>query len=261
MKDRFNAIEKITFAATLLAIAVVLGTITKTIRIPHLSFLSFSFTPAIVVFASLCLGPIYGAVVGGLADLIPAFIYPTGAYNFLLTIVFILLGIFPWFMEKLTKRVRSFFPFTYVTCGLLLAIFGLECYFFYGTDLLNKRLSYYGEYAKVILLCLSALMDAICVVGLLLTERYYKKRGGQVSSLPKPGEISFFSFFLVIILLIFLKGAAYYFYFIVIGSTSYSVDYWLIVSMLTISAPLDLLFISLSVPWMLFFVNRHHSSR
>mgnify|MGYP003480597658 CR=1 FL=1 len=43
MSRRFNSIEKITLAATLLAIAVVLGTITKTIRIPHLSFLSFSF--------------------------------------------------------------------------------------------------------------------------------------------------------------------------------------------------------------------------
>ena len=92
MSRRFNSIEKITLAATLLAIAVVLGTITKTIRIPHLSFLSFSFTPALVVFASLCLGPVYGAVVGGLSDLIPAFLYPTGAYNFLLTIVFVFIA-------------------------------------------------------------------------------------------------------------------------------------------------------------------------
>lgn len=261
MNRRFNSIEKITFAATLLAIAVVLGTITKTIRIPHLSFLSFSFTPAIVIFASLCLGPIYGAVVGGLADLIPAFLSPTGAYNFLLTIVFVLLGILPWLLEKLTKRIRSFFPFTYATCGLLLLLFALECYFFYGTDLLNKRLSYYGEYAKVVLLCLSAVTDIICIVGLFLTDRYFKKKGEQVSSLPKSGEVAFFSFFLEIALMVFLKGLAYYFYFIVIGSTSYSIDYWLIISMLVISAPLDLLFISLSVPWMLFFVNRYHASK
>ena len=245
MSRRFNSIEKITLAATLLAIAIVLGTITKTIRIPHLSFLSFSFTPAIVIFSSLCLGPLYGALVGGLSDLIPAFLYPTGAYNFLLTIVFVLLGIFPWLLEKLTKRIRSFFPFGYLTCGLLAILFALECYFFYGTDLLNKRLSYFGEYAKVILLCLSALTDIICVVGLLLSERYYKRKKEGLSSLPGAGEVSFISFFLELILLVFLKGLAYYLYFIVISSTSYRVDYWLIVSMLVISAPLDLLFISL----------------
>ncbi|HBE99039.1 MAG TPA: hypothetical protein DDW18_03285 [Firmicutes bacterium] len=261
MSRRFNSIEKITLAATLLAIAIVLGTITKTIRIPHLSFLSFSFTPAIVIFSSLCLGPLYGALVGGLSDLIPAFLYPTGAYNFLLTIVFVLLGIFPWLLEKLTKRIRSFFPFGYLTCGLLAILFALECYFFYGTDLLNKRLSYFGEYAKVILLCLSALTDIICVVGLLLSERYYKRKKEGLSSLPGAGEVSFISFFLELILLVFLKGLAYYLYFIVISSTSYRVDYWLIVSMLVISAPLDLLFISLSVPWMLFFVNRYHASK
>lgn len=261
MSRRFNSIEKITLAATLLAIAIVLGTITKTIRIPHLSFLSFSFIPAIVIFSSLCLGPLYGALVGGLSDLIPAFLYPTGAYNFLLTIVFVLLGIFPWLLEKLTKRIRSFFPFGYLTCGLLAILFALECYFFYGTDLLNKRLSYFGEYAKVILLCLSALTDIICVVGLLLSERYYKRKKEGLSSLPGAGEVSFISFFLELILLVFLKGLAYYLYFIVISSTSYRVDYWLIVSMLVISAPLDLLFISLSVPWMLFFVNRYHASK
>lgn len=244
----------------LLAVSVILGSITKMISIPHLSFISISFTPAIVVFASLVLGPVYGAVVGGLSDLIPALIMPTGAYNFLLTIVFVLLGIFPWLLEKLTKKIRNFFPFTYVVIFLLLCVLGAETYFFYGTNILDQRLSYYSPYVKIIILCLSVLMDGITIVGLILSDRYYKKKKEQFQNLPKPGEIAFISFFLIIGLLVFLKGLAYYLYFIVISSTGYRVSYEVIVSMLVIAAPLDILLIDVIVPsLLLIFQKKNHT--
>lgn len=93
MNRRFTEIEKVSYSALLTAIAVVLGSVSKFIVIPHFgSFLSFSFTPSIVLFASLALGPVYGAIVGALADFLPAMLVPTGAYNFLLTITYALLG-------------------------------------------------------------------------------------------------------------------------------------------------------------------------
>ncbi len=256
MKKEFKQVEKVTLAAMLLAVSVILGMFTKMISIPHLSFISISFTPAIVVFASLVLGPIYGAVVGGLADLIPALIMPTGAYNFLLTIVFILLGIFPWLMEKITKKIRNNFPFTYVVIFLLLCVLGTEIYFFYGTDILDKRLSYYTPYIKIIILCLSAFMDIVTIVGLILSDKYYKNKQEKFSSMPKPGELAFISFFLVVGLLVFLKGLAYYLYFILISSTGYKVAYEVIVSMLCISAPLDILLIDAIVPALLLLYSK-----
>ncbi len=248
MSKELKRIEKITLSAMLLAVSVILGSITKMISIPHLSFISISFTPMIVVFASLTLGPIYGAVVGGLADLLPAFIMPTGAYNFLLTIVYVLLGIFPWLLEKLTKRMRNFFPFIYVTIFLIALLLGLEIYFFYGTDILDKRLSYYSPYVKIIILSISALMDIATSLGLIFAERYHKKKNTSFLDSPKPSEIAFISFFLEITLLVLLRGLAYYLYFIVISSTGYRVAYELIISMLCISAPLDILLISFLLP-------------
>ncbi len=261
MNKEFKQVEKVTLAAMLLAVSVILGSITKMISIPHLSFISISFTPAIVVFASLVLGPIYGAVVGGLSDLIPALIMPTGAYNFLLTIVFVLLGILPWLLEKLTKKIRNFFPFTYVVIFLLLCVLGTEAYFFYGTNILDQRLSYYSPYVKIIILCLSALMDGITIVGLILSDRYYKKKKERFQNLPKPGEIAFISFFLVIGLLVFLKGLAYYLYFIVISSTGYRVSYEVIVSMLVIAAPLDILLIDVIVPSLLLIFRKKTNTK
>lgn len=247
MNKELKQIEKITLSAMLLAISVILGSITKMISIPHLSFISISFTPTIVIFASLTLGPIYGAIIGGLADLLPAFIMPTGAYNFLLTIVYVLLGIFPWLIEKLTKRIRKFFPFSIVTICLIFLVLALEIYFFYGTDILDKRLSYYSPYVKIIILSISVLMDIATSIALILTDYHFKKKGKDLS-LPSPSEIAFISFFLEITLLVLLRGLAYYLYFIVISSTGYQVAYELIISMLCISAPLDILLISFLIP-------------
>lgn len=261
MSKSFSNVEKITFSAMLIAIAVALGMISKFISIPHLGFITFSFTPTIVVFASLCLGPFYGAIVGALADLLPAFLYPTGAYNFILTIIFILLGILPWCMEKITRLIRNKIPFLPFVIGLLVVVVGLEVYFFYGTNLLDKRLSYFGEHIKIILLCLSFLVSSASVVGLILSEKYYAKKKEELIDLPLPGEIAFISLFNEIGLLVFLKGVAYYLYFIVISSTTYRVDYLVIVAMLFIAAPLDVLVMDVFVPWMLVFVKKHHSKR
>ncbi len=261
MNKRFSQIEKITLSSMLLAISIVLGTITKMISIPHLSFISFSFTPSIVIFASLALGPIYGAVVGGLADLLPAFIYPTGAYNFILTLVYVALGIMPWLLEKITRKINRSFPFTYVVIGLIVLLFGAEIYIFYGTNVLDVRLSYFGPYVKLIILSLSFLMDTITAFGLMFMDRYYAKKKDVFANLPKPGEIAFISFFCQIALLVFFKGLAYYLYFIVISSTTYRVAYEVIVAMLCISAPIDVLLIDVIVPWMLAFISTHKSQK
>lgn len=261
MSKSFSNVEKITFSAMLVAIAVALGTISKFISIPHLGFITFSFTPTIVVFASLCLGPFYGAIVGALADLLPAFLYPTGAYNFILTIVFTLLGIIPWCMERLTRLIRNKVPFLPFVIGLLLIAICLEIYFFYGTELLDKRLSYFGEYIKIILLCLSLIVSFTSIAGLILSQKYYAKRKEELEGLPLPSEIAFISAFNEICLLVFFKGLAYYLYFIVISSTSYRVDYLVIVAMLFITAPLDVLLMNVLVPWMMVFVKKYHQKR
>lgn len=261
MSKSFSQIEKMTFAAMLLAISVALGTISKFISIPHFAFINISLTPTIVVFSSLCLGPFYGAVVGALADLLPAIFYPTGAYNFILTIVFILLGILPWCLEKLTRIFRSKVNFLPIVICLLAVILGLEIYFFYGTTLLDERFSYYGEYVKIIVLVLSSIMSIASVIGLIFTDKYYAKRKKDFEGIPTPAEISFISFVVEILLLVLLKGLAYFLYFIVISSTSYRVDYLVIVAMLLMAAPLDILLMDVAIPWMLLFIKKHHQTQ
>ncbi len=261
MNSESNQIKNITLASMLLALAVVLGTLTKTISIPHLSFITFSFTPALVVFASFALGPIYGGIVGGLADLLPAFLYPTGAYNFLLTIVYVLLGILPWLIRKITRKLPSSFPFVPSVIFLLLTLFGLQIYLFYGTDILDARLSYFGSYVKPVILTISGIIDLLCLIGLVFTQRYYKNKRDLLINLPQPGEICFIAFLTDTLLLVLFKGLAYYLYFIVISSSSYRVSYEVIVSMLCISAPLDIVVIGVIVPWLLIFFDKFKSKK
>jgi hypothetical protein len=55
-------------------------------------FLRFSLTPALVIYTSLALGPLYGAIVGGFRRSHSGFCLYQGSYNFLITIRLY----FPW---------------------------------------------------------------------------------------------------------------------------------------------------------------------
>ena len=91
MNKSLTTTQKITFSAMLLAMAVVSTFVAKTIPMGPFYYLRFSLTPALVIYTSLSLGPLYGAIVGAAADLIPAFALPTGTgdWNFLITLVYV----------------------------------------------------------------------------------------------------------------------------------------------------------------------------
>ena len=255
MSKQFSSIQKITLAAMLLAIAVVSGTLLKLISVPHFGFISFSFTPTIVIFASLALGPVYGAVVGVLSDLLPAFLYPTGAYNVILTMVFALLGILPWLFEQITKHFRKSLDKPWIVYLMIGLLFAAVVVIFYGTDLLDKGISYYGEWFKPVVLAVNFVFDVLLCVALHFTNRYYHRQGEIYEKMPSPNEIALIALFCEILLLVFLKGVAYYFYFFLIGSNT-RVDYWVIVSMLFMASPINVLLMSVCVPWMTLFAHR-----
>ena len=78
MKKTFT-IRNITSAAILTALSIISTMVFKLIPMGDLVFLRFSLTPSLIMFASLALGPFYGAVVGVAAD----FIFPNRGIQFL----------------------------------------------------------------------------------------------------------------------------------------------------------------------------------
>lgn len=260
MNRKYSPVEKVATSAMLIAVAVVLGLVSKLIAIPHFGYLSFSFTPTIVMLASLSLGPIYGAVVGALSDFLPAIIMPTGAYNFLLTITYALLGVLPWALERFTRHFRSFFAKPWILFAFVILEYAVLVYFFYGTDILNARFGYYPAWTKPVVLAVNGVLDIGLLMVLFLWNRHLQKRGPMDSSIPSLYETAFFAFVTDLLLLVFAKAFAYYcYFFLYFGEFRYS--YWLFVSMLLMSSPVQVAMMALLCPWLLSLQVRLHPEK
>lgn len=229
----------------LVALCVVMNVALKWISIPHFGFLSFSFAPTIIVFSSLTLGPIYGAVVGGVSDLISAFLFPTGAYNFILTIVYALLGVLPFLFRLLFSKFQKALSKPYIFWILMVMIFGILSYFLYGTDYLDSRFGDAINWAKPLVLALAGILEIALVVALIFLEKRSKNRGEEsIYVLASNVAVSEY------ICLVLLRALAYYLYFIVISSTGYRVAYPTLVAMLSISLPLEIFITTFCLPFM-----------
>lgn len=112
-----KTVRKITISALLIALTVIC---LKVIAInPGYSFVRISFGPALIIFASLYLGPIYGAIVGASSDVIGAFVFSTGVYQPLFTVIYGILGVLPWLLNFLFKHIKSR-KFTAISFNFLL---------------------------------------------------------------------------------------------------------------------------------------------
>lgn len=88
--------RKLVFGALLTALAVVLKSF---LGIPVSMFggliKDINFSASIVMYAGIALGPIYGAIVGALTDILCSIIRPLGAYMPLFTLTNALMGLLP----------------------------------------------------------------------------------------------------------------------------------------------------------------------
>lgn len=260
MSKDLTQTQKITFAAMLTALSVIATFIAKTIPMGSFSFLRFSLTPALVIYTSLALGPLYGAIVGGLADLIPAFGLPTGSYNFLITIVYIILGVLPWLLEKLTRHFRSALRKPYLFYGVLALLLAVTALIFYLTDWLDKSFGAAAYWGKPAVLAVSFILDAGLCVGLYFTNRYYQKRILEHPDVPSPNEIATIALVSEVVVMDLLKALAFWLWYNLLASGikyPFPLDYGFFFSMLFLGVPLDVLLITFLNSWLLLFTKHY----
>ena len=113
MKGKIT-VQKIVILGVLLALYLVLNEVSKMISLPFGNNLRIGLTFLPVVCAAIFFGPIEAAIVGGLGDMLGAFLFPTGPFfpGFTLTAV-------------LTGLVHGFFLKKKVTIPRLLLSFGI----------------------------------------------------------------------------------------------------------------------------------------
>ncbi len=257
MKTRYSPVQKIVIAAMMLALATVATIISKLVSIPVFRFASVSFAPALIMFSSFVLGPLYGSIVGAASDILGAFFFPTGAYNPIYTVIAGLWGALPWLLLFLTKRWRSALRFPiaiYIALAILVALLGVG---FYATDYFNA-MGEAGVWLKPLLLGALVLVDAGLCVALHFSNLHFQSQILEYSDIPSPNEVALIATLLQISLGIFATAGALTFYFFVLGSGAFpaGLSFWVIALLLSALATLNILVNSCLVSWLLIFLRR-----
>lgn len=244
MKKMFT-VKKVTSAAILTALATLSTIIFKLIPMGSLSLLRFSLTPALIIYSSLALGPVLGAVVGAGSDLIPAIIAPTGALNPFITIVYGLLGILPWALEFLTKKVRSSLrrPYSFYVAVAIIYV-GVAIPMFV-TSFFEDKFKEYAVFARVFALILLLIASILCCVVVTLSNKKYEKNLLETSTIPSPNEVALISLFCEIVIMCAGKSLAF--------TLFYGTPYWLAFYTIFLGLPINLAISTIVVYWMLVF--------
>lgn len=220
----------------------------KVFAINYLSFAPFlriSFAgPCIIIFASIFLGPIYGMLVGGLADLLGYVVFDPKAYPlfFQITLIYAVLGFSAYFVFRLVAFLKN-------KKVLLISMISFLSVLFLSVTLflcLNNSLTLFSTtykietYQKIVI----PIILLVLFVGLALFIIFFDKKKQDDSSLLSPIQIGFASLIIeVLIMVIFgslMKAWAFGFktYLIILITQS---------MILFINVPLNTVFLTLLI--------------
>ena len=110
IKTNLSAVQKICLSGLFIAIATVLQ---KVVAINYLSFAPFIRVslggPALIMFASVLLGPIYGLFVGACSDLLGYFVFDIKAFPLYpqITAIYALLGLIAYFVFSFVYSFKN----------------------------------------------------------------------------------------------------------------------------------------------------------
>jgi ECF transporter S component (folate family) len=260
MKDsQLSPTRKMTIAAMLTALSVIMTFIAKTVpMMEQFPYLRFSLTPALVIYTSLSLGPLYGAIVGAAADLIPAFALPTGTgdWNFLITLVYVILGILPWALQKATKHFRGQLRKPWALYSLMAADLAILACFFYATNWLDSSFGSGSYWIKPTILAVLLVLDVGLGFGLYYTNKYYQKRILDYPDIPCPNEIAFIALVCEVVVMDALKALAFWAWYNFLANSTFPLSFGLVFSMLLMASPINVLLITFTDAWLLIYTKR-----
>ena len=202
-KTNLTEIQKICLAGLFMALAVILQKVVAVNYIPALPFVRVSFCgPALIIFASILLGPIYGALVGIASDLLGYLIFDPRTYPpFLqITAIYFVLGFVSYFVFSLVRSINNRKLMLGIEVGTLAAIW-IAAFLFL---LLNANV-------ELVFKIVVPIVSALLFIGLVLFSVLFK--GKEESQLMSPLHICFASFicdfFILLLFGSFMKACAF----------------------------------------------------
>ena len=192
---KISQVQKITLSALLLALTIILTRITPFQSIPVIPWVRVSLGPALIIFASIYLGPLYGAIVGAGSDI---------------------LGILPWLIYTLIKRVKSPQIENICLISAAILIFAAVVYLMFLSPTIAANYSF-ETYQKWLIVSGAFVLLIATIVSIYFINKYYVKKYGEIFS---PYKIAFIVTVSEILLMLLLNS--------LVKTVTFEVDFWII---------------------------------
>ena len=210
MKQALTPTRKVAYAAMLIGVYIVSTRLLGLAQAgPMFSFNRLGIGVAVIIFASLFLGPGFGVLVGVAGDALGWVLLGqwTGAFNIYISLFYALIGVLPWLLQKAVGKYlnkRYSIPVFITLFSLIFAAFLL--YFWLGTGFDSSFVKWGLDvfWSKVFVTVLSSVLFLLTLVALFFLMRR-KREGVEI------GAIAWHCL-AVEVVTVFVKPLAFYLY-------------------------------------------------
>ena len=183
-------VQKIALAGIFIVLVALFQKVFAVNYIPVLPFVRISFGgPALIIFASILLGPWFGMLVGAASDIIGFYMFDPKLMGsvplFQITLLYALLGFGSYFIYKLVTLIKNEkVMLTIESCFFVLLLIGVSLFF-----VLYKNDSFL-LWQRILIPVVSLNLLALTIFVQLFLTKYFKKKEMEVS----PIHVGFASF-------------------------------------------------------------------
>ena len=243
---KLKPILKITLSALFIALTIVASKFLPISNVFNLPFLRISLGPTLLIFASILLGPFYGALTGLLSDLVGFIFDTTGyAYNPLFSLTYLLYGLLPGLLVYLLQKNKSSKPIVQIISFLIINVF-IICFFS-----LNDTISPYGgkEYVldlttKLVVIFSSIAITILYFVVYIVLYKKFKEKEKRVLL----NNISIINFITLIFVQLFIG--------VIVKKITYEVDIIVLLGAQIIVTTIEILISNYLVSIFYFVTNK-----
>lgn len=177
IKSNLTVIQKICLSGLIMALVVILQ---KVVAVNYLSFAPFirlSFGgPALIIFASVLLGPVYGLFIGAFSDLLGYLIFDPRIYPpyLQITAIYTLLGFVSYFVFSLIFSIKNRKALTIIEIIVMSAIWlSVSLYV-----LLNQQIKLFSSTYELtpLIKTLVPVLSGLILLSIILLSVFYKPK-------------------------------------------------------------------------------------
>lgn len=216
LRSNLSQVQKITFAGIFISLIIILQKVLAINYIPVVPFLRISLGGcALLIFASILLGPWYGLLIGVAEDLLGYLIFDPKSMSFFpqITAIYGLMGFVSYFIFMLVRQIKNKkVMFVIELTSFVSILTAVTLYLCLNNELNLYSSTYQLElWQKITIPCVLFVLLTLLTICIIFTEKYFQKR--KDSQIFNAYQVSFACFiielFVMIVFGTLMKGFAF----------------------------------------------------